>query len=123
MTDVKRIADGFARNGWECKYATKDNASEPDITLAKNGHVYGFVEYIDLRKGTMLDQEKIDRIIYIMEKKRPKIFILVSRIGYEMYFNSQYVGTMANPISYQCYSQMSAHGADCNSAFRTELQS
>ena len=102
----KRMLNLFSKQGWDCTQTYKIRLSDdlcliPDITLAKDDHIYGFVECF---LGSINERHR-ERIIYLLETYKPELFIITNGLHYEVYFDGKYVGTMTVPIGYYEFSQ------------------
>ena len=105
----KEIAQRFQDSGWDCMFHTQRLKTPdgrmfcPDIVLAKDGKVYGYVECFTPQ---LLTPDRVNRITYGVEELKPEIFVLTDGVNYEVYFDGKYLGTMTVPMSFSRFGQL-----------------
>ena len=80
----KRVFDIFTSSGWDC--VISDSPRSFDITLTKNGEIFGYVE-IYICNNVNAFKRKVERIIYAIKEEKPPIFILTDGFTFETYFD------------------------------------
>ena len=93
----------FSKAGWDCDYSQPNR--EFDITLKKNGMIYGYVEtYIAERPQTF--DRVIKRVRLALEEIKPKLFVLTDGKNFEIYLDGKYFMTINIPIGYDDYTRL-----------------
>ncbi len=114
---IKNIKKEYENSGWETSLE-----GEYDITLKKNGIVFGYVDIFnisEIEKGNIeenfpdFNKLKITRMKKTVEEKKPKIYVIAiysnfgSKYGvfYETYFNGElFIAKHIFPATYKmCY--------------------
>ncbi len=99
----KRIADLFTKAGWDCDLSHPNN--QFDITLKKDGKIYGYVDtYLGCNPKTL--DRLARRVKTILDEIKPELYILTDGYSYEIYINGRYFITTNVIMEYDDYSRV-----------------